>query len=207
MTKHVFSRSLTEKLIIVSGLKLSGKLFSQPCPPYIGAEEINRIIKEFYLNREQGVPMPERIEVNLETQHRIDVYAQLRANWERFSDYMWKEGAKMKKPIKLVWNAYNYRSVGQGLRVFNIFDHYSFMESVRKLLKKPMSRRNSVSCYDGKFYTITGQKLNGNGYYGYATAYRQQRTEPVDYRLLSEANHSRTAPTLQPCQPVGCGKD
>lgn len=28
--KHVFSRSLTEKLIIVSGLKLSGKLFSQP---------------------------------------------------------------------------------------------------------------------------------------------------------------------------------
>ena len=45
----------------------------------------------------------------------------------------------MKKPIKLVWNAYNYRSVGQGLRVFNIFDHYSFMESVRKLLKKPMS--------------------------------------------------------------------
>lgn len=32
------------------------------------------------------------------------------------------------------------RSVGQGLRVFNIFDHYSFMESVRKLLKKPMSK-------------------------------------------------------------------
>jgi len=46
----------------------------------------------------------------------------------------------MKKPIKLVWNAYNYRSFGQGLRVFNIFDHYSFMESVRKLLKKPMSK-------------------------------------------------------------------
>ena len=46
----------------------------------------------------------------------------------------------MKKPIKLVWNAYNYRSVGQGIRVFNIFDHYSFMESVRKLLKKPMSK-------------------------------------------------------------------
>lgn len=46
----------------------------------------------------------------------------------------------MKKPIKLVWSAYNYRSFGQGLRVFNIFDHYSFMESVRKLLKKPMSK-------------------------------------------------------------------
>ena len=52
------------------------------------------MIKEFYLNREQGVPLPERTEVNLETKHRIDVYAQLRANWERFSDYVWKEGQK-----------------------------------------------------------------------------------------------------------------
>ena len=94
MTKHVFSRSLTEKLIIVSGLKLSGETFFTTWPPYIGAEEINRIIKEFYLNREQGIPLPERTEVNLETKHRIDVYAQLRANWERFSDYVWKEGQK-----------------------------------------------------------------------------------------------------------------
>ena len=94
MTKHVFSRSLTGKQIIVSGLKLSGKLFFTTWPPYIGAEEINRIITEFYLNWEQGVPLPEHTEVNLETKHRIDVYAQLRANWERFSDYVWKEGQK-----------------------------------------------------------------------------------------------------------------
>ena len=40
------------------------------------------------------VRLPERTEVNLETKHRIDVYAQLRANWERFSDYVWKEGQK-----------------------------------------------------------------------------------------------------------------
>ena len=74
--------------------QIEWETFFTTWPPYIGAEEINRIIKEFYLNREQGVPLPERTEVNLETKHRIDVYAQLRANWERFSDYVWKEGQK-----------------------------------------------------------------------------------------------------------------
>ena len=74
--------------------QIEWETFFTTWPPYIGKEEINRIIKEFYLNREQGVPLPERTEVNLETKHRIDVYAQLRANWERFSDYMWKEGQK-----------------------------------------------------------------------------------------------------------------
>ena len=53
--------------------QIEWETFFTTWPPYIGAEEINRIIKEFYLNREQVVPMPERIEVNLETKHRIDV--------------------------------------------------------------------------------------------------------------------------------------
>ena len=52
--------------------QIEWETFFTTWPPYIGAEEINRIIKEFYLN----------------------VYAQLRANWERFSDYVWKEGQK-----------------------------------------------------------------------------------------------------------------
>lgn len=74
--------------------QIEWETFFTTWPPYIGAEEINRIITEFYLNREQGIPLPERAEVNLETKHKIDVYAQLRANWERFSDYVWKEGQK-----------------------------------------------------------------------------------------------------------------
>ena len=32
--------------------------------------------------------------VNLDTKIKIDVYAQLRANWERFSEYVWRESQK-----------------------------------------------------------------------------------------------------------------
>ena len=110
----------------------------------------------------------------------------------------------MKKPIKLVWNAYNYRSVGQGLRVFNIFDHYSFMESVRKLLKKPMSKE--------EFSEMLRREVL---YYYWSKAEWElviTDTQPhIDCkelnRLLSESNRSRTALAFQPCQPVGCGKD
>ena len=45
--------------------QIEWETFFTTWPPYIGAEEINRIIKEFYLNREQGLPLPERTEVSL----------------------------------------------------------------------------------------------------------------------------------------------
>ena len=59
-------------------------------PPYIDAEEIDRIINEYHINRKPGEPLPERVDVNLEHKYKIDVYAQLRANWDRFVDYVWR---------------------------------------------------------------------------------------------------------------------
>ena len=59
-------------------------------PPYIDAEEIERIINEYHINRNPGEPLPERVDVNLESKYKIDVYAQLRANWDRFVDYVWR---------------------------------------------------------------------------------------------------------------------
>ena len=59
-------------------------------PPYIYAEEIDRIKNEYHINRKPGEPLPERVDVNLEHKYKIDVYAQLRANWDRFVDYVWR---------------------------------------------------------------------------------------------------------------------
>ena len=63
-------------------------------PPYINREEIDRIITEYPHKQKQGEPLPERVYVNLDTNIKIDVYAQLRANWERFSEYVWRESQK-----------------------------------------------------------------------------------------------------------------
>lgn len=63
-------------------------------PPHIDAKEIERIINEYYINRKPGEPLPDRIDVTPKTICKVDVYAQLRANWERFVDYVWKESRK-----------------------------------------------------------------------------------------------------------------
>lgn len=63
-------------------------------PPYIDADEIERIINEYYINRKKDEPLPDKIDVNLEKHHKIDVYDQLRANWDRFADYVWRESQK-----------------------------------------------------------------------------------------------------------------
>lgn len=63
-------------------------------PPYITKDEIERIINAYHVNRKPGEPLPDKIEVTPEHFRKIDVYAQLRANWERFSDYVWRESQR-----------------------------------------------------------------------------------------------------------------
>ena len=46
----------------------------------------------------------------------------------------------MKKGAKLVWNVYAFGISNRELRVFNVFDHYSFNYYVQKLLNKDISK-------------------------------------------------------------------
>ena len=74
--------------------KIEWETFFTTWPPYIAQDEIERIINEYHINRQPGVPLPDKIRVTTEHYRKIDVYAQLRANWERFSDYVWKESQR-----------------------------------------------------------------------------------------------------------------
>ena len=74
--------------------KIEWEMFIAACPTHINSEEISRIISEYHINRSPGQPLPEQIHVNVTKCHKIDVYSQLRANWERFADYMWDENQK-----------------------------------------------------------------------------------------------------------------
>jgi len=69
-------------------------MFITAWPPHINSEEISRIISEYHINRSPEQLLPERIAVNVTKRYKIDVYRQLRANWERFADYMWGENQK-----------------------------------------------------------------------------------------------------------------
>ena len=49
-------------------------------PPYIDKEELNRLNQEDFKYR---------TDVNLTVARKIDVYEQLRMNWNQFIDYVW----------------------------------------------------------------------------------------------------------------------
>ena len=74
--------------------KIEWEMFITAWPPYINSEEISRIIYDYHINRSPKQPLPERIAVNVSKRYKIDVYSRLRANWERFADYMWSENQK-----------------------------------------------------------------------------------------------------------------
>lgn len=76
--------------------KIEWEIFIATRSNYIDKEEINRIISEYHVNHPPKQEFPERIGVKVMKCQKIDVYRQLRDNWERFSEYMWRESQKWK---------------------------------------------------------------------------------------------------------------
>ena len=74
--------------------KIEWEMFITAWPPHINSDEILKIISEYHLNRPPEQALPERIALNVSKWYKIDVYSQLRANWERFADYMLSENQK-----------------------------------------------------------------------------------------------------------------
>ena len=89
-----FLRELDLEIHYFFWAKIEWEIFITACPPYIGKNEINRIISEYHINRLPEQALPERIDVQVLKYQKIDVYKQLRSNWERFSEYMWMESQK-----------------------------------------------------------------------------------------------------------------
>ena len=74
--------------------KIEWEIFIATRSNYIDKEEISRIISEYHVNRPSEQEIPEHIGVNVSKYQKIDVYRQLRDNWERFSEYMWRESQR-----------------------------------------------------------------------------------------------------------------
>ena len=92
--KELFLKELDQECHYFFWEKVEWEIVFTTWPPYIDEREIDRIISEYYINRTSEQQLPEQIQVNISNWHKIDVYSQLRANWERFADYVWREGQK-----------------------------------------------------------------------------------------------------------------
>ena len=92
--KDRFLKELDQEARYYFWAQIEWEIFITTWPPYIDAEEICRLISEYHINRPPEQPLPEHIDVNVTKWYKIDVYSQLRANWERFADYVWRESQK-----------------------------------------------------------------------------------------------------------------
>ena len=57
--------------------------------PHIDRKELQRIISECYLQRQNADSPCRRAHINLSRSDKIDVYDQLCLNWNEFVDYVW----------------------------------------------------------------------------------------------------------------------
>ena len=97
LERKKFLEALDREAYFHYGDKVEWETLLTTWPPYIDENELDRLIAEFHTNRQPSEPLPERIYVTPDKKIKIDVYQQLRANWQRFSDYVWREGQLWQK--------------------------------------------------------------------------------------------------------------
>ena len=64
-------------------------------PPIIKGSEVVRIVEEYRETLDKGEEPVKEIKVYPVNSHNIDMYAQLRINWDHFAEYVWNESRKL----------------------------------------------------------------------------------------------------------------
>ena len=64
-------------------------------PPIINVSEVVRIVEEYCETLDKGEEPAKEVKVYPVNSHKIDIYDQLRINWDHFSEYVWMESMKL----------------------------------------------------------------------------------------------------------------
>ena len=77
-----FSKELNSVALYYFCSKSEHEIVITSFPPYIDKKEINRITSECDMH-------PYRTNVNLDNGMKVDIYQQLKLNWDHFVNYVW----------------------------------------------------------------------------------------------------------------------
>ena len=94
LTKEEFAEHLRRESMYYYWSKSEWEIIVTDTTPHISEKELQRVLKEYYLDRKVGENKPRYGHVNLADCEKIDVYDQLSLNWDEFVDYVWS----FKKP-------------------------------------------------------------------------------------------------------------
>lgn len=96
--KEEFAEKLKGSLMYYFWSKCEWEIILSSWPTYISVDELNRLNEESEEIKEKYKREPRRLNVNLETKQKIDVYSQVMNNWDVFLDYVWN--SKTRRPRK-----------------------------------------------------------------------------------------------------------
>lgn len=88
-TKEDFSEHLRRELFYYYGSKCEWEVIITDWPPRIEVEELDRLNTERIEAKEMFNRDPHSLCVNLGPAVKVDVYTQVRNNWDVFLDYVW----------------------------------------------------------------------------------------------------------------------
>jgi len=103
-TKEEFSELLRRQVQYYYWSKAEWECVITDLNPHIAQRDLERILNECYLKKTNADRLCRYTHVNLSDAEKIDVYDQLRLNWEEFVEYVWsfkKKPRVRKKPITL----------------------------------------------------------------------------------------------------------
>ena len=100
LTKEEFSEKLRREVQYYYWAKTEWELIIAECTPKIDQKEFNRILSEYYLDRQRELPTPYSTTINISHDDKIDVYDQLYLNWDAFVDYVWKHKPVPRKRVQ-----------------------------------------------------------------------------------------------------------
>lgn len=96
LSKEEFTEKIRREVQYYYWSKTEWECVITDTQPHIGQQELNRIIDDCYRKLTKEAPPCRFSHVNLSDADKIDVYDQLRLNWDEFVEYVWS----FRKPRK-----------------------------------------------------------------------------------------------------------
>lgn len=94
LTKEDFTERLRRTLQYYFWSKSEHEVIVTSCPPYIDGEELARLNTEYEEHNTKRGRYPYKLDVRLDVGEKIDIYDQVRLNWDMFVDYVWRQRRK-----------------------------------------------------------------------------------------------------------------
>lgn len=89
LTKEDFTEKLRRTLQYYFWSKSEMETVITSWPPYIDSEELARLNAEYENHNAKWGRYPYKLNVRLDVREKIDIYDQVRLNWDVFVDYVW----------------------------------------------------------------------------------------------------------------------